>query len=152
MSDHKESSGMLAYYADLYELGGAVLDKQSYEKHTSVSAQEEQTDDPFSVPQDFNQIAAQAMDAERQAAGKPAETEIITDTVESVEQIQLVPAHTVFRGSGSYRSSGSYRLTSGSYRISSYRSSGSYRMSSNISLNSRPVSSQDLGGYGLHLI
>ena len=138
MSDNKEPSRMLAYYADLYELGGAVLDKQGYERHASAPSQEQQPDDPFSVPQDLRAIAAQAIQSDREAACE-------NGTTECTQQTQLVPEQIVLRGSGSYR-------TSGSYRLSSFVSSGSYRVSSDIVFRSRHVSAQDLGGYGLHLI
>ena len=155
MSDHKESSGMLAYYADLYELDGAVLDKASYEKHTASPSQEESTD-PFSVPQDFREIAAQAIEADRQfaeaSAETPVEEDVITYTTEYIEQPSAAAGCLMHRGSGSYRSSGSYRMSSRRSSGSFRSSSGSYRASSNIILRSCHISAQDLGGYGLHLI
>ncbi len=153
------------YYDDLYMLNGAVMDKNSYEKHTaampavppetttaaSVSSPEPDVaeSDPFCAPQDLRQMAAQAFEADQQVEYRPETAVFVPYTIENGEYYEYVPttetvcentfhlllgAPTRMRlGSGSYRTSGSYRLSSGSYRLTSgsYRlSSGSYRLTS----------------------
>lgn len=142
------------YYDNLYVLNGAVMDKDSYEKHTTAAAPDEPSEaacaaapetagDPFSAPQDFRQMAAQAFDADRQAEYRPETAVFVPCTTETEEYCEeyvetdggftegtyriLLGAPALLRlGSGSFRTSGSYRLSSGSFR----RSSGSYRITS----------------------
>lgn len=165
------------YYDGLYVLNGAVMDKDSYEKHTAAAsatspeadtsapaaspevdtaapaaspeAHDAAASDPFSAPQDFRQMAAQAFESDRQAEYRPETAVFVPYTVEDREYYEYVPTGETFCedgfrillgapmlvrcGSGSYRTSGSYRLSSGSYRLSSgsYRLiSGSYRITS----------------------
>ena len=154
------------YYDGLYVLNGAVMDKDSYEKHTAAAsatspeadtsapaaspeAHDAAASDPFSAPQDFRQMAAQAFESDRQTEYRPETAVFVPYTVEDREYYEYVPTGETFCedgfrillgapmlvrcGSGSYRTSGSYRLSSGSYRLSSgsYRLiSGSYRITS----------------------
>lgn len=137
------------YYDGLYGLDGAVLDKDSYEKHVNHTL--------FEQPQDLRQIAADAIHAERQAEYRPETAAFLAQQPETGEYIQTYEAYVptemritlnapyiIRQGSGSYLSSGSYRLSSGSY----YISSGSYRFS----FGSSYRMSSSLGGYGLNLI
>lgn len=167
MSDHTAHIPQVSeYYDGLYVLNGAVMDKDSYEKHTAAApevspeadtaapaaspeADTAVASDPFSVPQDLRQMAAQAFEADRQAEYRPETAVFVPYTVENGEYYEYIPTNETvceneFRillgapmlvrcGSGSYRTSGSYRLSSGSYRLTSgsYRlTSGSYRISS----------------------
>ncbi|MDO5784162.1 MAG: hypothetical protein Q4P20_03755, partial [Eubacteriales bacterium] len=159
MPDRKKPSPTVAdYYDDLFELNGAVMDKASYEKHTAAppssepptaaqpsSDQPATAQSPFDQPQDFRQLAAQAIEEDRQVEYYPETASFVVLQEETGEYIEtsetyrpgemrmiLGAPHFVRTGSGSYRTSGSYRLTSGSYRLSSgsYRiTSGSYRLS-----------------------
>ena len=137
------------YYDNLHIIGGAVLDEDSYQKHmTAPSVTPESTDapvrsdDPFDAPQDFGEFAAHAAQSDQQEH-RPECASFVTpvwnETSDSVEYIETSETYRpqtmrIFIGtsypercgSGSYRSSGSHRLSSGSYRTTS----GSYRMSS----------------------
>lgn len=154
----KPVSSVADYYGDLFELNGAVMDQDSYEKHTAScpasapqpeaapSEQPAAPVSPFDQPQDFRQIAAQAIEADRQAEYRPETASFVVlqeetgEYVETAEVFRPGEMHMVLgstqlirTGSGSYRRSGSYRLSSGSYRLTSgsYRiTSGSYRLSS----------------------
>lgn len=168
MPDRKKpSSTVVDYYDDLFELNGAVMDKASYEKHTAApvspeppAAEQPPSDEPaavqspFDQPQDFRQIAAQAIEADQRMEYHPGIASFVvlqeetgeyietSETYQPGEMRMVLGAPQMIRtGSGSYRTSGSYRritsgsyrLTSGSYRITSgsYRfTSGSYRLSS----------------------
>lgn len=160
MSDRKKpSSTVVDYYDDLFELNGAVMDKASYEKHTAALASSEPpattqplsnqstaVQSPFDQPQDFRQLAAQAIEADQQMEYHPEIASFVVLHEETGEYIEtgetyhpgemrmiLGAPHVIRTSSGSYRTSGSYRLSSGSYRITSgsYRlSSGSYRLTS----------------------
>lgn len=71
------------FYDGLHDLGGAVLDEDSYQKHCSDAQQPPQggesaasaapapTADPFDAPQDLRQMASQAFDTDRQTEYRP---------------------------------------------------------------------------------
>lgn len=172
MADTKKKPLMVSeYYDNLHELNGAVMDAASYEKHKGdLSAPEPEPTNPepetaslqdiFSAPQDFRQIAAQQIEADRQMEYRP---ECVTYAVpqytgetcmEIAEQHFVLGAPSLVRtGSGSYLRSGSYGsyTTSGSYRTSGsfyLRSgsfsfgSGSYRGSSSYPCTSGSFSSE----------
>ncbi len=117
----------------------------------AASVAEESTDTLdaiFDTPQDLRQIAANAIqeDAEEESSETSYEWKIQT------QQLLLEAPKTRYTGSGSYRGSGSFVS---SFYLSSYlssyktsqRSSGSFRLSSG-SLSACST----LGGYGLDLI
>lgn len=158
---NKESCPMTAYYPDLYNWNGVMMDAASYAKHQQhsqpapeqavSSAAEEPTDTLdaiFDAPQDLRQIAADAIqeDAEQESSETGCEWRMQT------QQLLLEAPKTQYTGSGSYRGSGSFVSSSylssylSSYRTSQ-RSSGSFRLSSG-SLSALSM----LGGYGLDLI
>lgn len=161
------------------------MDQASYQRHLNPkeeparepepSAPDLPHNDPFAVSQDLRAIAAQAFDADRAAIQPQATTAPAveyrpgtiryvpyTDPVTGeIQQRFLVVGETVLpRGSGSYRTSGSYVLTSGSYRLTSgsyWITSGSFlvRHTSYSSFAVQPPYGSNqtlLGGYGLHLI
>lgn len=157
---NKESCPMTAYYPDLYNWNGVMMDAASYAKHQqhsqpapeqAVSSAEKPTDTLdaiFDAPQDLRQIAADAIreDAEEESSETSYEWKIQT------QQLLLEAPKIQYTGSGSYRGSGSFVSSSylssylSSYRTSQ-RSSGSFRLSSG-----SPSALSMLGGYGLDLI
>ncbi len=156
---NKESCPMTAYYPDLYNWNGVMMDAASYAKHqqhsqpapeqAATSAAEEPTDTLdaiFDAPQDLRQIAADAIREDEESSETSYEWKIQT------QQLLLEAPKLQYTGSGSYRGSGSFVSSSylSSY-LSSYRtsqcSSGSFRLSSG-SLSALSM----LGGYGLDLI
>jgi len=155
---NKESCPMTAYYPDLYNWNGVMMDAASYAKHQqhsqpapeqAASAAEEPTDTLdaiFDAPQDLRQIAADAIREDEESSETGYEWKIQT------QQLLLEAPKIQHTGSGSYRGSGSFVSSSylSSY-LSSYRTSqrfsGSFRLSSG-SLSALSM----LGGYGLDLI
>ena len=138
-----------------------MMDAASYAKHQrhSESAPEpdafpakesaDALDDIFDVPQDLRQIAADAM--QEDTVKESCDTICAWQT--QTHQLLLEAPKYLRVGSGSYRSSGSFVVSSylSSYLSSyttSYRSSGSFRLPSSGSLSSLSA----LGGYGLDLI
>lgn len=149
---NRESCPMTAYYPDLYNWNGVMMDAASYAKHQqysqpapeqAVSSQEQPSDTLdaiFDAPQDLRQIAADAI----QEDTKQESSETICEWQTEVQQLLLEEPKIMYTGSGSYRGSGSF--VSSSY-LSSYLSS--YRTSSQRSSGS---SLSMLGGYGMDLI
>lgn len=156
---NKESCPMTAYYPDLYNWNGVMMDAASYAKHqqhsqpapkqAATSAAEEPTDTLdaiFDAPQDLRQIAADAIREDEESSETGYEWKTQT------QQLLLEAPKLQYTGSGSYRGSGSFVSSSylssylSSYRTSQ-RSSGSFRLSSG-SLSTLSM----LGGYGLDLI
>lgn len=156
---NKESCPMTAYYPDLYNWNGVMMDAASYAKHqqhsqpapeqAATSAAEEPTDTLdaiFDAPQDLRQIAVDAIREDEESSETGYVWKIQT------QQLLLEAPKLQYTGSGSYRGSGSFVSASylssylSSYRTSQ-RSSGSFRLSSG-SLSAFSM----LGGYGLDLI
>ena len=154
------SCPMTEYYPDIYNWNGVMMDAASYAKHQrhSESAPEPDTspakesadalDDIFDVPQDLRQIAAAIQE---DTIKESCDTICAWQT--QTHQLLLEAPKYLRVGSGSYRSSGSFVVSSylSSYLSSyttSYRSSGSFRLPSSGSLSSLSA----LGGYGLDLI
>lgn len=160
---NKESCPMTAYYPDLYNWNGVMMDAASYAKHQqhsqpapeqTVSSKEEPTDTLdaiFDAPQDLRQIAADAIREDAEDAGQES-SETVCEWRTETQQLLLEEPKMQYTGSGSYRGSGSFVSSSylssylSSYRTSQ-RSSGSFRLSSG-SLSAFSM----LGGYGLDLI
>ncbi len=155
---NKESCPMTAYYPDLYNWNGVMMDAASYAKHQqhsqpapeqAASAAEELTDTLdaiFDAPQDLRQIAADAIREDEESSETGYEWKIQT------QQLLLEAPKLQYTGSGSYRGSGSFVSSSylSSY-LSSYRTS--QRSSSSFRLSSGSLSAFSmLGGYGLDLI
>lgn len=155
------SCPMTEYYPDVYNWNGVMMDAASYAKHQqhSESAPEpdaspakesaDTLDDIFDAPQDLRQIAADAM--QEDTVKESCDTICAWQT--QTHQLLLEAPKYLRVGSGSYRSSGSFVVSSylSSYLSSyttSYRSSGSFRLPSSGSLSSLSA----LGGYGLDLI
>lgn len=153
------SCPMTEYYPDIYNWNGVMMDAASYAKHQqhSESAPEpdaspakesaDTLDDIFDAPQDLRQIAADAM--QEDTVKESCDTICAWQT----QTHQLLLEAPKYLGSGSYRSSGSFVVSSylSSYLSSyttSYRSSVSFRLPSSGSLSSLSA----LGGYGLDLI
>lgn len=181
MSDIKKKTLTVSeYYDNLCELNGAVMDTISYEKHkaeiptlekedkTEYLEQESATlDDIFSAPQDFRQIAARQIEADRQMEYRPecATYSIPRYTGESCIETEerhfvLGTPYLVCTGSGSYLSSGSYGsyITSGSYKTSGsfHSGSGSFHLSEEVDTEQPYMGSFgwdfETGGYGINLI
>lgn len=145
-------------YPGIRMLHGCPMDEESYRRHagTQSSAPEPQAADPFAAPQDFQAIADRAQQADQgipsssaqpEQTDAPAVQERHPITGAYWQQLPMPQCITYSYGSGSYYTSGSYRLTSGSY-IHWISSSGSF------SAIQPPYGSdcRALGGYGLHLI
>ena len=152
------SCPMTEYYPDIYNWNGVMMDAASYAKHQrhSESAPEPDTspakesadalDDIFDAPQDLRQIAADAI--QEDTIKESCDTICAWQT--QTHQLLLEAPKYLRVGSGSYRSSGSFVMSSylSSYLSSyttSYRSSSSFRLPSSGSLSSLSA----LGGYGL---
>lgn len=134
------------------------MDEESYRRHagTPSPAPKPQEADPFAAPQDFQAIANQAQQADQGMPSSPAQPEQTEApavqerppiTGAYWQQLPMPQCITYSYSSGSYYTSGSYRLMSGSY-IHWISSSGSF------SAIQPPYGSdrRALGGYGLHLI
>lgn len=188
MSDIKKKALTVSeYYDNLRELNGAVMDTVSYEKHKAeipalakeaeaeYLEQESATlDDIFSTPQDFRQIAAQQIEADRHMEYRPECATYAVPRYTGETCIETAETHFVLgtpylvrTGSGSYLSSGSYGsyMTSGSYRTSGsfhlssgsfYLGSGSFRLPEEACAEQPYMGSFgwdfEIGGYGLNLI
>lgn len=188
-------------YSGIHMVNGCAMDSASYERHVQAqktpaavpapvvqptAPQPVQPYDPFEQHQDFRAIAARAFDEDRSAVQpqttaapaveyRPGAVQYVTHQVVAEPQTEVI-GETVMTlmGSGSYRTSGSYLLTSGSgrtlyeyeYQVSSgsyLTSSGSYLTSGSNPLASGSVSAFPeapyytsdmhlLGGYGIDLI
>lgn len=144
-------------YPGIRMLHGCPMDEESYRRHagTQSPAPEPQEADPFAAPQDFQAIAAQAQQADQGIPSSPAQIPSEPPAAQERhpitgmywQQLPMPQCITYSYGSGSYYTSGSYRLTSGSY-VHWIFSSGSF------SVVQPPYGSdrRALGGYGLHLI
>lgn len=155
MSDNKKQPlSVTDYYHDLYELHGAVMDAESYARHSEANSQasepvastqashtaetsypteastpnvqsEVNLDAVFSEPQDLRQIVAEQIEADQRIEYRP---ECVTYVIPHVTGETGVTTETLVFGEPCLIrcGSGSY-LSSGSY--GSYLTSGSYRTS-----------------------
>lgn len=167
MSDKTKSNipSICERYDGIRMLYGCPMDEKSYRRHAKAQAQpapEAATPDPFEAPQDFQAIASQAQQADNTTASPlllpvPAQSSCSSEppriparhpvTGAYWQQLPMPQTRSYPSGSGSYYTSGSYRLTFGSY-FHWISSSGSF-----CAIQS-PYDSEhrQLGGYGLHLI
>ena len=155
---NKESCPMTAYYPDLYNWNGVMMDAASYAKHQqcrqpapeqTVSAETpaDTLDAVFDAPQDLRQIAAEA---DQEAVEQESSETVCTWRTETQQRLLEAPKMR-YTGSGSYRGSGSFVSSYLSSYLSSYRTS--QRSSESFRLSSGSLSACSmLGGYGLDLI
>ena len=158
-------------YSGIHMVNGCAMDAASYERHKQMQntaspapspiiqptePQPVQPCDPFEQQQDFRAIAARAFDEDRGVVQpqttaapavqyRPGAAQYVTRAHQVVVEPQpevIGEAVMTLTGSGSYRTSGSYRLTSGSgrtmyeYEYEYQMSSGSYLLTSGSYLTS----------------